>query len=59
MDKESIRRITAGYKLAYGEANHLIRSLMHALIVADGDHVEEDIDHRRWSEKMSSLGGPT
>ena len=34
-DKESIRRIMVGNKLAYGEANHLIRSLMYPLIVAD------------------------
>ena len=40
-DKESIRRIMVGNKLAYGEANHLIRSLLYALIVADGEHVEE------------------
>ena len=34
----SIKRIMSGNKLAY---NHLIRSLMHAFIVSDGEHVEE------------------
>ena len=31
----------AGNKLAYGEVNHLIRSLMYAFILADEKHVEE------------------
>ena len=37
----SIKRIMSGNKLAYKEANHLIRSLMYAFIVSDGEHVEE------------------
>ena len=40
-DKESVRRFMRGNKLAYGEANHLIRSLLHSLIIQDGKEGEE------------------
>ena len=40
-DKESVRRFMRGNKLAYGEANHLIRSLLHSLIIQDGKEGKE------------------
>ena len=60
-DKESIRRIMVGNKLAYGEANHLIRSLLYALNTTDSQspiHLypfDNGQPHRRLSFGMGPL----
>ena len=39
-DKDDIKRVMDGYKLQHKEANRLLRSIMQAIMVGDGEDDE-------------------
>ena len=43
-DKDDIKRVLDGHKLQYKEANRLLRSIMQAIMVGDGDDDEVEIE---------------